>query len=216
MSRAWCGGIGRSTDTGTGRARSRHGVARHRNLRVRSRESVPVYVVLPMSRRATVPQHGKAPPEIGRSGSARRRDARSRQSSEVEGGHIDVRDGFVPPLARFAHGVGPGAGALPEREPAWPRVRLGGRPVSGSVRHPAAVRGAHGRAHSAPTAEPTAEPTLEPMAEPTADPTPAPTPDPTPAPTPDPTAAPTPDPTPDLTAARSRERPLHRHLRDRR
>ena len=145
-----CGGIGRSTDTGTRTRAVRHGAARHRNLRVRSRESVPAYVVLPMSRRATVPQHGKAPPEIGRIGQrAPSGGARRRQSSEAEG-HIDVRDGYVPPLARFAHGVGPGAGALPEREPAWPRVRLGGRPVSGSVGHSAAVRGAHGRAHSGP------------------------------------------------------------------
>src|SRR6185295_4466492 len=89
--------------------------------------------VLPMSGRLAVPQHWTAPPAIGRVRSARRGGARSRQSSGAEG-EIDDRDRFVASPARVAHGAGL------EREPAWPRLRLGGRPVGGSVCPAGALR----------------------------------------------------------------------------
>ena len=202
MSRARCGGIGRSTDTGTGRSAARpvppgtgtsgYGVV--------NPYPPTWYHRWPPGDRAAA-WEGSA--RVGRIGQRAPSGAREgRQSSEAEGrGNRCSRRGSSRRRRVRVTAVVLAQVAIPVREPAWPRVRLGGRPVSGSVCHAAAVRGAHGRthgrAHCGPTSRTDAEPTR---------PTPAPTPDPTPAPTPDPTAAPTPDPTP----APDRRRPRPR------
>jgi hypothetical protein len=155
---AGCGGIGRSTDTDTGCRLGMTGVPWHRNIRVRTTESVPSSVVPPMASRKALPQHGRLRPESGRNN--------VRQTGALEAGavpeqrvrgYIDAQGWFVRSSACRVHDRGPVADRSPVYEPADTGIRRRGRPITGSdgrsdTDHRTLVRadggthrGAHGR-----------------------------------------------------------------------
>ena len=208
---AWCGDIGRSTDRGTGCRRVGGAVPPGTGTSGYGlRESVPASVVSPMAGRRPSTQHGKASPDSGRSGSARRWGAH-------EPGTVPERVGVT---SMFETGSSRrwrvrvttlvlAAGRDPVYESARSSVRLGGRTVGRPVAglrprrpNPRPNRRPSLRPSRPPSRLPSRPPSRPPSRLPTRLPSPPPSRPPTRPPTrpllptPDPTPEPTPDPTP--------------------